>query len=442
MKYFSILINNASFTAMRIENSIWVIFLLISSFSGYSQDSLTYYYEQSIEAYEKGDYPDFLKFTIKADKLRGNHPTLLFNMARGYALVDNPDASIEVLERLFLMNADINIEANEEFVNIKSHESFQPLMNLKLQLLRGIKLDSIFMSIQQGDFHPEGIGYHRNKNLLYIGGVRSRSVHEINLEGEALELFGQKNDSAVYSVMGVAVDHHKNSIWICTSAMSQMNGYTSWHDGRSSVFEIDQKTGNTLTRVLIEEGSAFGDLIIDDHSQVYISDGRSNIIYRIRSGESQLEIWKNLKGEIRNLQGLVIAKKKWMYFSDYVTGIYRLNMKSKELEKIVIAKNIPWKGIDGLYYHKKNLYAMQNGTNPMRVIRYPLEKGGLFVNSYTPIMQNQPILNEPTQGFILDHRLVFLANSPWRYYDKEGNFDAEKANPTTLFEIDLRRVEN
>ncbi|MEQ8573331.1 MAG: hypothetical protein RIB63_04680, partial [Fulvivirga sp.] len=56
-----------------------------------AQDSLMYYYNKSTEAYKVKDYPSFMTALEKANGLRPNHPTLVYNLAAAYSLNNNQE---------------------------------------------------------------------------------------------------------------------------------------------------------------------------------------------------------------------------------------------------------------------------------------------------------------------------------------------------------------
>ena len=55
---------------------------------------------------------------------------------------------------------------------------------------------------------------------------------------------------------------------------------------------------------------------------------------------------------------------------DYIRGIAAINIASRAVTWLKPADNIALSGIDGLYVYRDSFLAVQNGTNPARVIRF------------------------------------------------------------------------
>jgi hypothetical protein len=77
-------------------------------------------------------------------------------------------------------------------------------------------------------------------------------------------------------------------------------------------------------------------------------------------------------------------------------------------------------GIDGLYFHRGGLVAVQNGVNPNRVVRLFLSKDLGRVERFETIAANLPAFDEPTLGVIVKGDFYFIANSQWGTVDEQG----------------------
>ncbi len=417
---------------------IGILLIIGYSLSIYGQnDSITFYYEQAKKFKSEQSLEGYLENIQKANRLRPHHPTLLYHLAAAQALSQNMNSTYETLEQLLLMNAEISIEEEEDFKLFRETERYTQLLELQEKLKKSVDHGVDFMKISQGQFHPEGIAFHKNSHQIFLGGVHERAVTSISYEGIAHTLIDYEADTAIYSVMGLEVDLKNNRLWFCTAVLPQMKEYNSKLDGYSSLFELDLASGKLLTRIIAKNGNTFGDLIISEDGTVYISDGAANTIYTARSGDTEFRVWKDLRGYFRNLQGMAFADASTLICSDYVSGLYRIDVKTKQFEKINFEPAIPWKGIDGLYYYKKTIIAIENGSNPMRVVQYELNKKLNKVVSYKTLVQNVESLNEPTQGYLNKSRFIFLSNSPWRFYENNQP-DRAKIQPTLLKEIQLK----
>jgi hypothetical protein len=93
-------------------------------------------------------------------------------------------------------------------------------------------------------------------------------------------------------------------------------------------------------------------------------------------------------------------------------------------------------GIDGLYRHGNELIAIQNGIRPNRVAAFALGEDGLTVTGTRVLARNLPQFDEPTLGTLFGDSLLFVANSHWNRFDRDGNLPEGLEGPIIL-EVEL-----
>ena len=81
---------------MRLSIIISVFLFLSSSLS--AQTTVGEYYQSANKAFEEKDYPTFLAHLEKANELRPNHRTILYNLAVAQTLNQQFEKAIETLE--------------------------------------------------------------------------------------------------------------------------------------------------------------------------------------------------------------------------------------------------------------------------------------------------------------------------------------------------------
>ena len=161
----------------------------------------------------------------------------------------------------------------------------------------------------------------------------------------------------------------------------------------------------------------FGDLILNKKGEVFVSDSQTNTIFTINEKTRQLEPYFT-SPDFWNIQGLSFSEnEKFLFISDYVKGIFRLELKTKALTEVKCNLDVSLKGIDGLVYDDHALIAIQNGTNPLRVSRYILNADQNQITQFEIIDRKHPAFNEPTLGVVAGKTFYYIANSQWSGYD-------------------------
>jgi hypothetical protein len=98
-----------------------------------------------------------------------------------------------------------------------------------------------------------------------------------------------------------------------------------------------------------------------------------------------------------------------------VRGIGALRLSDCHVEWLQPAANVALSGIDGLYLTGRSFLAVQNGTNPPRLIRFSLD-----LQRQELLEANSSWLGEPTHGVIANEHFYFIANAGWDQFDAQG----------------------
>ena len=93
--------------------------------------------------------------------------------------------------------------------------------------------------------------------------------------------------------------------------------------------------------------------------------------------------------------------------------------------------------MDGLWLHKGELVAVQNGTSPMRIIALRLSGDGTRIIGHRVLEQAHPEWTEPLGGSIAGDALYYVATGQWDRYDKGALRDGADAIPTVIRRLPL-----
>ncbi len=388
-------------------------------------DSLEYYYKAGLTAAKEDNVKGYFENINRANAIRPNHPTLLHHLALAALNNNLKQEAIKAVRASILNNADYNL-ADSAFTTLRNEPDFIAISSLAQELKVPIDNTKPHMQLPL-KAHAESIAIDEQRNRLYIGTVNSRAIMVKDEFGVIKTVIDHTQDSAIFSVLGMALNTTENLLWVCTTAMPQMQGFHNGLEGHSSLLAIDLNLGMIVRKVEAKNGHAFGDIKLNHKGAPVISDGRTNNIYLLQ--EDELKPLIDGHHDLLNVQGFDFNENQsHLYFADYIKGLYRVSMTTGQVEKITFPTDIPEKGIDGLYFDNQHLYVTQNGTNPKRVLKLKLSAEGREVNSYTVLMQSLPELNEPTQGYLGAKEFYFIVNSAWDKYDENEQLKLEELN--------------
>ncbi|CAM3594121.1 hypothetical protein FSS13T_16390 [Flavobacterium saliperosum S13] len=416
------------------KQRVLIVLTLLFSIVCFSQSQRELYI-QSTEAYKAKEYARFLIITKQLDHLRPSHPTYTYNLAAAYALNNEKEKAISILEKLLLMNNTIDIEKEADFDSLKSTSEFEKVIRLKSELEKPIGNSEKVISLTEKNLHPEGLIYLPKTKTWLASSIRKKKIVAFDFTtGQCSDWFTESN----FSVFAMKSDAKENYLWVATAAMPEMLGFSKEMEGKAEVLKIDIRTRKIVKRFPMEGNHVFGDLILDKSGNVYVSDSGEAKIYRISN--DVMSVWLDLKSEAFNLQGITFNEKQSkLYIADYLKGIVVVDVNNTHNRNwLDFPKETTVKGIDGLVFHENSLFAIHNGVKPIRVIQYTLNQNQKEISSFKIIDHNRSEFDEPALATIINATLYFFSNSPWKGYDKQFHLDETKFENPMLFQYKIR----
>jgi hypothetical protein len=206
-----------------------------------------------------------------------------------------------------------------------------------------------------------------------------------------------------------------------------MMNFLAQDKGKTALLKYDLQSGRVLARFQPSDTTKphwFGDLSINTAGDVYTTDSISPALYVVRHDSRELETV--LEGDpFVSPQGLDFTKDQTRLFvADYAKGVFLIDLNTKKVSSI--GGSFTLLGIDGLYYYKNSLIAVQNGVNPHRVIKLSLNKELAHFDGFETIEANNPAFDEPTLGVLVKDRFYLIANSQWGAIDDSGHLASEE----------------
>lgn len=303
-----------------------------------------------------------------------------------------------------------------------------------------VATSKVAFTINEKDAHIESIAYDPRSKSFFLGAIHKRKILRVQPNGQVSDFIPEGQDS-LYSVLGLQVDAKRNRLWVCGTALPQMNGYAEADKGKAAVYLYDLTKKRLLSKYTLPadgHNHILGEPLVAANGDVYISDSGYPSIYRIRNGSDVMELL--LFTKLRSLQGMAFSPdEKTLFVADYSLGIHRLDMASGQLTKLTRPDSLQDRGTDGLYFYKNRLIAIQNGITPSRVVSFALDDSLTKITGVAVLEMKNPNFNEPTLGVIVGKELYYVANSQWSNYQKDGSiYPLDKLADILIMKTDLR----
>jgi sugar lactone lactonase YvrE len=391
-------------------------------FYAFSQNNLQSYVGQAREAYKANDYKKFYDLIIEANKIHPYHQGILYQSGLAAALNNKPDEAVAFLTKAVNIKADFDL-TSPDFSSLQNNPAFQKLKSQQPELQKTIITSDTAFIVKDRTAHIESIARGEIPNTFYLGSIHKRKIISVDAKRKIVDFTTPAQDGLA-SVFGVKVDQKKKILWACSSPMREMENYDT--TATSSVFKYDLKNKKLLRKFSPSKKQeyVFGDLTLDAKGDVFIADSKNNIIFTVNEKSGRLDEYFS-SDEFWNLQGITFSDDgSSMFIADYIKGIFKLDVKTKQLIFLKSSFDASLKSIDGLTFYKNSLIAIQNAILPMRVTRYFLNSSQDGLIDYKIIDRGHPAFNEPTIGCIDGSNFYYVANSLW-----SGYTDDQKQKP-------------
>lgn len=270
----------------------------------------------------------------------------------------------------------------------------------------------------------EGIAFEPGADRYFLASVVSGGVYRMPAGDNAAAPLESEGAGSRYAM---ALDATNRRLWVAA-------GDGAFHAGQTDEFRgliaFDADSGVEQVRVTASEGEAFapGDIALLTNGDVVASDPQTGAVWRYAVETGTLAKLVE-PGVLRSPQGLAPSPDNaYVYIADYAYGLARVTLATGAVEQVASDGTTMLDGLDGLYRHGDDLIAIQNGSNPQRIVRLRLDPAGGMLCGLDVLERAVPEWNEPTQGVIVAGELRYVAQSQWPIY-REGGEIAEGAAP-------------
>lgn len=394
-------------------------------------------YGAALAARRQGDVATMLDKLRQADGLAPDLPALLYLTATAHAMLGDADDALAILERLASMDLAIPVDSDEDLASLRDSPRFEAVVERVGRSGRRIGEATRVVELGEREFLPEGVAYDPASGDLYVGSVRRGEIVRVHDSAPRGSLVAAGGLGA--PVLGLAVDARRRLLWAATAPLPQFAGGEP--DGAvSTLVAIDLKGEAPPRRIDADEAAArFNDVAVAPDGSVLVSDNGGGGVLRLTAGGEALETLLP-DGTFRSPGGLAVsADGSLLWVADWSRGLFAVPLDEPRVERVTGPDDVPLNGIDGLLRDGDDLLAIQNGVRPHRVVRLRLAEGGRRVRSAEILSMNHPDHAEPTLGAVVGSRLVYVANSQWDRFRRDGKVvDPETLAPPILLEIPLR----
>lgn len=258
---------------------------------------------------------------------------------------------------------------------------------------------------------PEGITYDPQTKTFFVGSTYKRKIVAVDASGTVRDFTTEAQDG-VFGFVGLRVDAARRTLWaISSNAGGTMpaRGLDKSCLGCSMVTRYDIDSGTLLKKYALpntEKLHFLNDLAVAPSGDVYLTDTMTGAVYRIMRATDRLEHWVDL-GPKAYPNGIDITPGGSVLFVATEAGLRKVDVTTGAVTAISGSVG----GIDGLYFHRDSLIAVQPFEQSRKVARFRLTPSLDAVEGIDTLEASHPVFRQPTTGVIVGDDFYFIANA-------------------------------
>jgi sugar lactone lactonase YvrE len=394
-------------------------------------------------AHDAKDFQSYRAHVSRLYELLSGHPDTVLGMAKAEALLGHTAAALEWLDAYTAMGLVRDLSDQPDLASLRQAPGYAAaLAGLEANKRPRSRSAHAFLLLDP-ELLTEDIAYDPAERRFFVSSIREAKIVAIDQRSGADRDFVPAGRDGVWGMMALAVDARRGVLWATTAAMPQTRGYRPEDQGHTAVLRYDLATGRLVKRYDLplpptmrpapagsaagfvpvppeERQRVLGDMTIAANGNVFVSEAVTGAVYTIRPDRDSLDVLVPPGVFISPQTPAATPDGRRLLVADYVHGIGIVDLATHAVTWMAHRREVAVNGIDGLYLYGDSLLAVQNGTEPNRVVRFYLDRTLTRVLRWEVLDSNSPGLGAPTHGTVVGKDFFFLANSGWDRLADDG----------------------
>jgi sugar lactone lactonase YvrE len=337
----------------------------------------------------------------------------MFFEAGRQARADKVQDAISTLERAALM-AEGFFPDPQRFAALKSAPRFDRLAKRMEQRLVRIDHAKRWHTLQDENLLPEGITWSRIRTSTLVSSTTQSELFEIKDGVETRHRLPTEG-----RVLGMAFS--PDDAVLCGAST---NGFFTAHIRVNEIVCLSAQSLAHVKTIAVDGAIQLNDLVFVSPTEIYATDSGSGQLWKVNIDNGQVAP-ASAAGQYPAINGIAVSGAQ-LYLATRDGIIIRRWDDATEMalgfQKKTKRHSLG--GVDGIYFHRGALIAIQNITNPGRVIRITLSRNGRVVTGVTILQSHHAaMIDIPTTGVVIGNRFRFLATTQLNRLTEDGKLD-------------------
>jgi DNA-binding beta-propeller fold protein YncE len=377
-----------------------------------------------------------------AERLLGKTPdraSVLYLLAALHAQLGEIQQAMTNLRECVSLKEAFDPSGGPEFAALKGAREYDQLVEQAHKDFPAVNQARLTYITTEKDLVPEGLAYDSARNAFYLGSLNLRKIVKIPGNGvikapikgavaEKSSDFVPSDRYKLLPILGIRMDPGDGSVW----------SNSCLDEGKSELLHFDPE-GTLLGRYLTPEPGkhCFNDLVVLPSGEVFLTDTLANKLLQFQP-KTQTFSETKVSRELLEPNGITVSRDNQLLYVADQLGVLRVDLKSGESVEVDAGPHSTLAGIDGLYWHKGSLIAIQNGIGTPRVAAFQLARDGAHVSKTTILEYRSNLCVLPTTGALREDDFYYIVNSGSDNLNTNGRvLDVTKLEPVRIAVIHL-----
>jgi len=395
----------------------------------------------SVRSQEPANETEIRAEMTAAERLLGKTPdraSVLYLLAALHAQLGEIQQAMTNLKECVSLKEGFDPSGGPEFAALKGAREYDQLVEQARKDFPAAS-QARLAYITEKDLVPEGLAYDSTRNVFYLSSLNLRKIVKIpgnsvikapikNAAAEKGSDFVPSDRYKLLPILGIRMDPGDGSVW----------SNSCLDEGRSELLHFDPE-GTLLGRYRTQQPGkhCFNDLVVLPSGEVFLTDTLANQLLQFQPKTQTFRETK-VSRELLEPNGITLSgDSQLLYVADQL-GVLRVDLKSGASVEVDAGPHSTLAGIDGLYWHKGSLIAIQNGIGTPRVAAFQLAKDGAHVSKTTILEYRSNLCVLPTTGALGEDDFYYIVNSGSDNLNTNGRvLDVTKLQPVRIAVIHL-----
>jgi hypothetical protein len=366
-------------------------------------------------AQEPANEPEIRAEMAAAERLLGKTPdraAVLYLLAALHAQLGEIHEAMSNLKECVSLKEGFDPSGGPEFAGLKGSRDYDQLVEQVRKDFPAVNQARLVYVATEKDLVPEGLAYDSARNVFYLSSLNLRKIVKIPgntvIKAPAKGAIPQKSSDFVpgdryklLPVLGIRIDPTDGSVW----------SNSCLDEGKAELLHFDAQ-GMLLGRYASQEPGkhCFNDLVVLPTGEIFLTDTLANKLLEFQP-KTQAFSEVKVSRDLLEPNGIVLSgDSQFLYFADQL-GVQRVDLKTRESVEVDAGAHSTLAGVDGLYWHKGSLIAIQNGIGTPRVAAFQLSNDGAHVSKTTILEYRSNLCVLPTTGALREDDFYYIVNS-------------------------------